>query len=455
MIMTGGTTLPIPATPASERWQLRITFQQGFQVFIVVNLVFLVLVLLCSLFLESQVETVHRDDYQNGELDVQIPTIDIDSLYSDPRCDFNTFDVSVNSKSKFYSTWNSRTVSRSVGRDQKVIVIWTRWWGVRLWGVQDHYCPSMPECVFTGDREQVGNADALVFHYHDTPKVYSKAAMPLTRLPHQRWVWFAMECPIVTRLRDLVSYSGVFNWTMTYRNDSDVLTAYGSSSLIYKMLKGKKTNPNKDYTLGKKHLAVWFVSNCYKYLPRFTYAEELVKHIHVDVFGQCGEAVCSKKDFECSNHIIKQYKFYLSFESYKCQEYITEKFWRNAIENEVVPVVFGAPKADYKRYAPPGSFIHVDDFESPKALADYLKILDKDKEKYNQYFRWRTHPPKSAVPEDYGRWCNLCRKLQQVCPTERKVYTDLEGWWKGEDNDVCEPVVLKDHSKDPMYAIYF
>ncbi|XP_078679876.1 alpha-(1,3)-fucosyltransferase 7-like [Branchiostoma floridae x Branchiostoma belcheri] len=455
--MAGGTVLPVPATPETQqRWQLRITFQQGFQLFMLINLVFLLLVLLCSLFLESQVETVQQDDYQNDKFDVQLPTIDIDSLYSDPRCDFNkTLNISVNPKSKFYSVWHSRSIPRTPVRDYKVIVIWTRWWGVRLWGVQDHYCPSMPECVFTGEREEVRNADAVVFHYHDTPKVYSKLAMPLTRFPHQHWVWFAMECPIVTRLRDLVSYSGVFNWTMTYRNDSDVLTAYGSASLTYKMLRGMKIDPNKDYALGKKHLAVWFVSNCYKYLPRFAYAKELVKHIQVDVFGQCGEVICSKKDFQCSNHIIKQYKFYLSFESYKCQEYITEKFWRNAIENEVVPVVFGAPKTDYEKYAPPGSFIHVDDFESPKALADYLKILDKDKEKYNQYFKWRTHPPMHAVPEDYGRWCNLCQKLHQVCPTERKVYTDLDGWWKGENNDACEPVVLKDNSKDPMYAIYF
>ncbi|KAI8505029.1 Alpha-(1,3)-fucosyltransferase 7 [Branchiostoma belcheri] len=383
--MAGGTVLPVPATPETQqRWQLRITFQQGFQLFMLINLVFLLLVLLCSLFLESQVETVQQDDYQNDKFDVQLPTIDIDSLYSDPRCDFNkTLNASVSPKSKFYSVWHSRSIPRTPVRDYKVIVVWTRWWGVRLWGVQDHYCPSMPECVFTGEREEIRNADAVVFHYHDTLKVYSKLAMPLTRFPHQHWVWFAMECPIVTRLRDLVSYSGIFNWTMTYRNDSDVLTAYGSASLAYKMLKGMRINPNKDYTLGKKHLAVWFVSNCYKYLPRFAYAKELVKHIQVDVFGQCGEVICSKKDFQCSNHIIKQYKFYLSFESYKCQEYITEKFWRNAIENEVVPVVFGAPKTDYERYAPPGSFIHVDDFESPKALADYLTILDKDKERYN------------------------------------------------------------------------
>jgi len=37
----------------------------------------------------------------------------------------------------------------------------------------------------------------------------------------------------------------------------------------------------------------------------------------------------------------------------------------------------GAAKKDYLRVAPPHSFIHVDDFLSPKLLADYLHNLGK------------------------------------------------------------------------------
>ncbi|XP_078700668.1 LOW QUALITY PROTEIN: glycoprotein 3-alpha-L-fucosyltransferase A-like [Branchiostoma floridae x Branchiostoma belcheri] len=248
---------------------------------------------------------------------------------------------------------------------------------------------------------------------------------------------------------------------MTYRNDSDVLASYGSISLVYQGLEETDISPKKDYTVGKKYLVVWFVSNCYKYLPRFAYAMELVKHISVDVFGRCGKAVCpGRKNNDCSDKVIKQYKFYLSFESYKCKEQIqiqiTEKFWRNAIGNEVVPVVYGPGRADYENFAPPGSIIHVDDFETPEALADYLKILDKDKEKYNQYFRWRTQPPKSVFPKDYGGWCNLCRKLhdQQEGPTERNVYTDLDKWWEGENHEFCEPLVLLDR-RDPFNSVRF
>ena len=47
----------------------------------------------------------------------------------------------------------------------------------------------------------------------------------------------------------------------------------------------------------------------------------------------------------------------------------------------------GAPRIDYEHVAPPESFIHVDDFKSPAALAGFLHRLDKDDDAYNAYFR--------------------------------------------------------------------
>lgn len=55
----------------------------------------------------------------------------------------------------------------------------------------------------------------------------------------------------------------------------------------------------------------------------------------------------------------------------------------------VLPIVMGAHPDDYKRQAPYNSFIHVDEYESPKELADYLHKLDKDSELYNSYFQWK------------------------------------------------------------------
>ena len=49
----------------------------------------------------------------------------------------------------------------------------------------------------------------------------------------------------------------------------------------------------------------------------------------------------------------------------------------------------GARPEDYARSAPYKSYIHVDDFESPKELAEYLTKLDQDDSLYNEYFKWK------------------------------------------------------------------
>lgn len=47
----------------------------------------------------------------------------------------------------------------------------------------------------------------------------------------------------------------------------------------------------------------------------------------------------------------------------------------------------GAKREDYEHIAPENSFIHVEDFNSPKELAEYLITLEEDDDKYSQYFR--------------------------------------------------------------------
>ena len=96
--------------------------------------------------------------------------------------------------------------------------------------------------------------------------------------------------------------------------------------------------------------------------------------------------------------------------------------------NDVVPVVMGAPRADYERVAPPESFIHVDDFESPRHLADFLRAVAADRDRYNSYFRWR------GVGEyiDTKFWCRLCALLHETRRSGRhSVYDRLDDWWRG------------------------
>ena len=51
--------------------------------------------------------------------------------------------------------------------------------------------------------------------------------------------------------------------------------------------------------------------------------------------------------------LISNFKFYLSFENaIHCNDYISEKFWRNALSSGAVPVVFGPHRDDVKAMAP-------------------------------------------------------------------------------------------------------
>ena len=76
---------------------------------------------------------------------------------------------------------------------------------------------------------------------------------------------------------------------------------------------------------------------------------------------------------------IFKMKFYLSFENaYHCNDYISEKFWRNALHSNLVPIVFGPHLDDVLAVAPPNSFIHAEQFDSPSQLVNYIDYLDKN-----------------------------------------------------------------------------
>ena len=57
--------------------------------------------------------------------------------------------------------------------------------------------------------------------------------------------------------------------------------------------------------------------------------------------------------------------------------------------NNMVPVVMGGHPNDYRAAAPENSFIHVEDFESPQVLAQYLQYLNENDNEYNKYFEWK------------------------------------------------------------------
>ena len=149
----------------------------------------------------------------------------------------------------------------------------------------------------------------------------------------------------------------------------------------------------------------------------------------VDIYGACGSLKCPRRESDCVEMLQKDYKFYLAFENSNCKDYVTEKFFTNALQNGVVPIVMGASVEEYAAIAPPHSFLHVDQFDSPAALAEYLKLLDRDDNLYNEFFQWQTR----------GEWlrtrffCRVCSMLhyhQEQGPS-RGAEGGWGQWWQG------------------------
>ena len=120
------------------------------------------------------------------------------------------------------------------------------------------------------------------------------------RRPEQIYVMGLQESPKTTKI-DYDSFSGFFNWTMTYRLDSDIPHPYGrtlpkssefsySSSMphwehvftLAEFAKSLGQRSREFRALAHRPKAVaWIVSHCDTESDREMYVEELQKHIQV------------------------------------------------------------------------------------------------------------------------------------------------------------------------------
>ena len=219
-----------------------------------------------------------------------------------------------------------------------------------------------------------------------------------------------------------------FNWSATYRTDSTLVAPYERWQYYDKNI--QQLPIKKNYAAGKTKGVAWFVSNCKAKNGRLEYAKELAKFIEVDIYGECGFYKCSRsmKD-DCFEMLDKDYRFYLSFENSNCKNYITEKFFVNGLGHDLIPIVMGARPKDYKKVAPYNSYIHVEDFDGPKELAEYLKVLENDDDLYNNYFRWKG----TGEMINTKFWCRVCTLLHYPRSYDQsRYYKDFNEWWKGE-----------------------
>ncbi len=332
-----------------------------------------------------------------------------------------------------------------------------RWWNGGIMmpkGISSPFvnaqCP-VTTCLFTKDESLLNQSDVVVL-YLQTMKNF-----PVNRNQNQRFVFAQLESPISHNLShilndDRVRY-GYFNWTMTYRWDSDIvhrgeygyivnkssnngvgirarfLNDWSNSSFSKQAESDEMMDPSffNNVIKKKKKIAAWFVSHCSTPVQREEYVQKLIKYLPIDIFGECNNKECP---YNCNEMLSAEYKFYLAFENSWCQDYVTEKLYRPLLHN-AVPIVMGGAK--YSRFAPPYSYINARDFDSPQKLADYILLLNRTDNLYAKYFKWKKYVDVVSV-DNYGL-CDLCRMAHDIT-LPSKIYTDIKQWWVG--NEICE-----------------
>ena len=254
------------------------------------------------------------------------------------------------------------------------------------------------------------------------------------RDPNQVYIFVSYEPPeyLHSDLYGSPTWDGIFNWTMTYRLDSDIPYRYGE------FVKGTGDNmKSKNYTKifrEKRKMSAWILSHCNSSSRREAYVERLKKYIDVDTFGDCfhGKECSRDNQNECFDLIEKEYMFYLAFENSFCQDYVTEKAYNWTLRN-IIPVVRGPP--DYHRHLPRGSFIDTRDFRTIKDLAYFLLDISHDERRYTEYLTASEgFILKSMYNQPQIAYCKLCEKLNNL-DANRRSYQSISNWWNG--NGVC------------------
>ena len=298
-------------------------------------------------------------------------------------------------------------------------------YGYNFTEVDNTPCP-VNNCQVTYDKEDIYRSDAVYFHGRDLPdpKHLINLRKKLNKT-QQIWIWLMHESPDNTFYNPSI-YNGIFNWTSTYRLDSDVFIPYFG----IKKLKSRVTK-EINFAEGKDKKVLFITGHCDSY--RMSFIRKLKKYIQVDVYGACGVYMnphlgkcprASKKCFELQS----RYKFYLAIENSFCKDYITEKYFKQSIHHNI-PLVMGGANYSNPKIALPNSFIKIEDFKSIEDLGKYLHYLDSNDTAFNEYHKWAYE---YTIELQHGM-CKVCKALWEKEESPSKV-VNLGSFW---NKDAC------------------
>ncbi|XP_012559412.1 alpha-(1,3)-fucosyltransferase 10 isoform X1 [Hydra vulgaris] len=253
------------------------------------------------------------------------------------------------------------------------------------------------ECYFTIDRQLYNHNATMALLFYGSN--FNGNDLPLPRKKLHEWGLLHEESPKNQALFMFQDIMELFNYTSTFKQQSSypISTQYIVSE-SYLLKPSVYTVSEKNWMKETLDLAsiAYIQTGCNPPSDRDAYVQELMKYIRVDSYGKCLHNKDlpvelnspSKMNSKAFIEFIGKYKFVLSFENAICNDYITEKLFRT-FNMGSIPIYKGAP--NIRDWLPDDhSAIIVDDFNSPKDLADYINFVDSNSTVYEQYLEYKT-----------------------------------------------------------------
>jgi hypothetical protein len=161
--------------------------------------------------------------------------------------------------------------------------------------------------------------------------------------------------------------------------------------------------------------AVFVARNCHSNNHREKIVKRLEQHFRVDSPSTCLHNTNSSfsKDKVVG---LQKYRIYLAFENSIVKDYVTEKVY-DGLEAGAVPVYLGAPNIE-DGFVPTGSIVNAAAFASTDSLAEYIKVLLRDKTAWNMHQEWRTRAPDNKFVARFNKTkvdvdCRICRAVSK------------------------------------------
>lgn len=293
--------------------------------------------------------------------------------------------ISIYSCFYFFNTRNTTVIKKKSHKNntsasirpynyRKTILLWTpadtspfQYFGVGNKIFKQKKC-KWDNCYIITNRALMGDYtefDVIAFAGPQLLPILTLGDLPLRRRIRQKYVYANIESSANYPLCSQV-WNDFFNWTWTYKLNSDAVWGYMAIRNATRHVIGPKINMHwmqstqmddideelKNKLKTKKKTAAWFVSNCLSQSLREHYVEKLRLHLRkfnmdIDIFGKCGQFGCPREIMpRCLAQLDKTYYFYLAFENAISEDYVTERIVY-ALKYNTVPIVYGG--ANYSR----------------------------------------------------------------------------------------------------------